>query len=74
MPFDKIREIISSQLDKDIEDITMQTSFKDDLEADSLGLFQIVNDIEDEFNVKIEDAEQITTVEDAVKFVQEQTN
>ena len=71
MVFEKIREIIAEQTGKDLEEITMETSVKDDLGADSLDLFQIINDIEDEFDVKIEDAESITTVSDAVKFVEE---
>ncbi|OUQ59653.1 acyl carrier protein [Tyzzerella sp. An114] len=71
MVFEKIREIIAEQTGKDVEEITMETSVKEDLEADSLDLFQIINDIEDEFDVKIEDAEAIKTVADAVKFVEE---
>ena len=71
MVFEKIREIIAEQTGKDLEEITMETSVKEDLEADSLDLFQIINDIEDEFDVKIEDAEAIKTVADAVKFVEE---
>ncbi len=72
MIFEKIKEIIAEQLGKEADEITMETSFKDDLEADSLDLFQIINDIEDEFDIKIEDAEEISTVADAVKFVEEQ--
>ena len=71
MVFEKIREIIAEQTGKDVEEITMETSVKEDLDADSLDLFQIINDIEDEFDVKIEDAEAIKTVADAVKFVEE---
>ena len=73
MIFEKIREIIAEQTGKDVEEITMTTSVKEDLDADSLDLFQIINDIEDEFDVKIEDAEAIVTVSDAVKFVEENT-
>ena len=69
--FERIREIIAEQTGKDVEEITMETNVKTDLEADSLDLFQIINDIEDEFDVKIEDAEAIKTVADAVKFVEE---
>lgn len=71
MIFEKIREIIAEQTGKDVGEITMETSVKEDLNADSLDLFQIINDIEDEFDVKIEDAEAIKTVADAVKFVEE---
>ncbi|MDR2903770.1 MAG: acyl carrier protein [Clostridiales bacterium] len=72
MVFEKIRDIIAEQLDKEASEITLETSFKDDLEADSLDLFQIINDIEDAFDVKIENVEGISTVGDAVKFVEEQ--
>ncbi len=71
MVFEKIREIIAEQTGKDVEEITMETSVKEDLDADSLDLFQIINDIEDDFDVKIEDAEAIKTVADAVNFVEE---
>ena len=69
--FEKIREIIADQLGKDVEEITRETSVKEDLEADSLDLFQIINDIEDEFDVKIENIEDIKTVGDVVKIVEE---
>ena len=49
---------------------TPWSSVKDDLDADSLDLFQIINDIEDEFDVSIEDPEAIVTVKDAVDFVE----
>ncbi|HIW48065.1 MAG TPA: acyl carrier protein [Firmicutes bacterium] len=71
MNFEKIRDIIAEQTGKDAEEITMETSVKDDLEADSLDLFQIINDIEDEFDIKIEDVENIKTVGDVVKLVDE---
>ena len=70
MVFEKIREIIASQLGKDEEEITLDTNVKDDLEADSLDVFQIINDIEDEFEVSIEDPESIVTVKDIVDFVE----
>ncbi len=72
--FERIREIIADQLGKDIDEITMETSVKEDLEADSLDLFQIINDIEDEFDVKIENIENIKTVGDVVKVVEESKN
>ncbi|MDE6566614.1 MAG: acyl carrier protein [Lachnospiraceae bacterium] len=70
MVFEKIRDIIAEQTGKDPEEITLETSVKDDLDADSLDLFQIINDIEDEFDVSIEDPEAIVTVKDAVDFVE----
>lgn len=72
MVLEKIKEIISAQLDVDEKKITLETRFQEDLEADSLDLFQIINDIEDEFDIKIEDAEDIKTVNDAVNFVENQ--
>lgn len=70
MVFEKIREIIASQLGKDEDEITLETNVKDDLDADSLDVFQIINDIEDEFEVSVEDPESIVTVKDIVDFVE----
>ena len=70
MVFEKIREIIPEQTGKDVEEITLETNVKEDLDADSLDLFQIINDIEDEFDVSVEDPESIVTVQDAVDFVE----
>lgn len=70
MVFEKIREIIAEQTGKDVSEITLETNVKEDLDADSLDLFQIINDIEDEFDVSVEDPEVIVTVKDAVDFVE----
>ena len=70
MVFEKIREIIASQLGKDDDEITLDTNVKEDLDADPLGVFQIINDIEDEFGVSIEEPESIVTVKDIVDFVE----
>ena len=70
MVFEKIREIIAEKTGKDVEEITLETNVKEDLDADSLDLFQIINDIEDEFDVSVEDPESIVTVQDAVDFVE----
>ena len=70
MVFEKIREIIAEQTGKDVEEITLETNVKEDLDADSLDLFQIINDIEDEFDVSVEDPESIVTGQDAVDFVE----
>lgn len=72
MTFEKIQAIIVDQLDKYEEEVTLTTNFREDLEADSLDLFQIINDIEDEFDIKIESDEGINTVEDLVKHVDAQ--
>ena len=68
---ERIKEIIAEQTGKDIAEITPGTSVMEDLEADSLDLFQIINDIEDEFDVKIENTEAIKTVADVVKIVED---
>lgn len=73
MTFSKIQEIIMDQLDKDEEEVQLATNFREDLEADSLDLFQIINDIEDEFDIKIESEEGLNTVQDIVNFVEAET-
>ena len=70
MVFEKIREFIAEQTGKDESEITLETNVKEDLDADSLDLFQIINDIEDEFDVSVENPEEIVTVKDAVDFVE----
>ena len=74
MVFEKIREIIAEQTGKDVDESTLETNVKEDLDADSLDLFQIINDIEDEFDVSVEDPESIVTVQDAVDFVESHKN
>ncbi|WP_186431151.1 acyl carrier protein [Clostridium sp. BSD9I1] len=69
MVFEKIKNIIVEQLNIEEEGLTLETSFEE-LGVDSLDLFQIVIEIEEEFNLQIEDAESIKTIGDAVKFVE----
>jgi len=71
MSLERIKEIIAEQTGKDVADIKPETSVMDDLDADSLDLFQIINDIEDEFDVKIEDTEAVKTVADVLKIVED---
>src|SRR3712207_8120120 len=66
MILEKIKEIIAEQLNLDEETISEDTSFED-LGLDSLDLFQVVIEIEEEFDIQIEDAESIKTVRDAVR-------
>ncbi|MCR5201779.1 MAG: acyl carrier protein [Lachnospiraceae bacterium] len=70
MVFEKIQEIIAEQTGKDESEITLETNVKEDLDADSLDLFQIIQSIEDEFEIEIEDYNAITTVQDAVNVVE----
>ena len=76
MELEKLKEIIADVLNVEVNKITMDSTFKDDLDADSLDVFQIVTAIEDEFELEIsdEDAEKIVTVGDAVEQIKNATN
>jgi len=76
MEFEKIKKIISEVLNVDVEEITMETTFVDDLGADSLDIFQIIMGLEEEFDIEIpnEEAEKIVTVGDAVEQIKEALN
>ncbi|MGM0215670.1 acyl carrier protein [Enterococcus sp. AZ109] len=74
MTFEKIQEIIVEELGVEKEKVELTTNIQEDLEADSLDLFQIINEIEDEFDVKIETEDGITTVKDLVDYVEKQQN
>lgn len=70
--FEKLKDLICEKLSVEPEDVTAETSFADDLEADSIALFELVMAIEEEFNVKFEDEdiEEIATVGDVVAFLE----
>ncbi|MCM0650318.1 acyl carrier protein [Clostridium swellfunianum] len=70
MIFEKIKGVIASQLGIEEDEIKLETSFED-LGVDSLDLFQIIIELEEEFGIQIEEAESIKTVQDAVKYVEE---
>ena len=76
MEFEKFQKIISEVLNVDADEITMDTTFVDDLGADSLDVFQIIMGIEEEFDIEIanEEAENIVTVADAVEQIKEALN
>ncbi|MCI8876089.1 MAG: acyl carrier protein [Lachnospiraceae bacterium] len=76
MEFEKLKQIIAEVLNVDADEITMDTTFVDDLGADSLDIFQIIMGIEEEFDVEIknEDAEKIATVADAVDQIKNALN
>ncbi|SFG10737.1 acyl carrier protein [Lachnospiraceae bacterium C7] len=71
MEFEKIRDIIVEVLNVEENEVQMDTTFVDDLGADSLDVFQIIMGIEEEFNIEIpnEEAESIKTVGDAVEKI-----
>ena len=76
MEFEKLQEIIADVLNANPEEITMETTFVDDLGADSLDIFQIIMGIEETFDIEIEneDAEKIVTVGDAVEQIKNAIN
>lgn len=69
---DKVKKIIAEKLSVDMEDIVPEANFVDDLGADSLDLVELIMTMEEEFDIDIsdEDAEKITTVKDAMDYVQ----
>lgn len=75
MEFEKIRKIIAESLSVEEDSITMDTTFVDDLGADSLDVFEIIMAVEEEFEIEIpnEAAESIVTVGDAVEQIKKAT-
>lgn len=69
--FDRVKAIIVDRLDVEESKVTMEASFKEDLEADSLDVVELVMELEDEFDMEIadEEAEKINTVGDAVNYI-----
>ena len=76
MEFEKLKKIIAEVLNVDEEEITMETTFVDDLGADSLDVFQIIMGLEEEFVIELpnEEAEKIVTVGDAVEQIKNALN
>ena len=76
MEFQKLQEIIVDVLNVTEDEITMETTFVDDLGADSLDIFQIIMGIEETFDIEIdnEEAEKIVTVGDAVEQIKNAIN
>ena len=70
MIYEKIAGIISDKMDIDVDEITMDSSFES-LKIDSLDMVEIVMDIEEEFDVSIEEAENLKSVADLVKFIED---
>ncbi|MCL2617879.1 MAG: acyl carrier protein [Defluviitaleaceae bacterium] len=71
MEFEKIRAIISDQLSISEDKITLETSFREDLGADSLDLYQVISELEEEYNMEFTNdaADKIKTVGDAVEYI-----
>jgi acyl carrier protein len=73
---DKVKEIISQQLDVDVAQIKEESQFIEDLGADSLAIVELVLAFEEHFEIEIpdEDTEKIRTVGDAVRYIESRTN
>ena len=71
--FERLKKIIVEQLGVDEEEVTMQASFVEDLNADSLDLVELIMSLEEEFGMEIsdEDAEKIQKVSDSVEYIEE---
>ena len=71
LSFDQLKEIVADVLSADADSITEETNFKDDLDADSLDLFELVSKLEDDFGVEIpsDDLQNIHTVKDVLDYV-----
>lgn len=76
MEFEKLKKVIADVLNVDPEEITMESTFVDDLGADSLDVFQIIMGLEEVFDIEIpaEEAEKITTVEEAINLIKNAVN
>ncbi|EYE89308.1 acyl carrier protein [Fervidicella metallireducens AeB] len=76
MIFEKVKERISDILGVDADEVTMESSFMDDLGADSLDVVELIMALEEEFEIEIpdEEAEKIQTVGDVVEYIKEHTD
>jgi acyl carrier protein len=73
--YERVRDIIVDQLGVDAEEVTMDAKFRDDLKADSLDLVELIMAFEEEFGGEIsdEEAQEISTVGDAVRYLEGQS-
>ncbi len=73
--FDRVKKVVVEQLDVAEDEVTPQASFVDDLGADSLDVVELVMGLEEEFDIEIpdEDAEKITTVQEAVSYIDDKS-
>ena len=70
MVFEKVKEIIVDQLGIEESEVALATDFENDLKADSLDVFQIISEIEDELDNTIDTDQNLKTVEDLVKYIE----
>ena len=76
MDFNKVKEVVAEQLGVEKEELTEATSLKNDLNADSLDLFQVIMALEEEFGIEIptEDVEGVDTIGDIQKYLEKRNN
>lgn len=67
--FDKIQAIIVEELGKELDEVTLETTFEE-LDADSLDVFQVISEIEDTFDIQIDSEDGLKKVEDLVAYVE----
>ena len=70
--FDKVKEILVDQFDLEEDEVSLTTDLTNDIDADSLDLFEVLNRVEDDFDIKLDVAEDIKTTQDLVDKVKEQ--
>lgn len=72
MNLDELKEIVAEQLNVNVSDLTEETSFIEDLGADSLDLFEVAMALEEKFDIEIpsEDLQNIKTISDAAKYIE----
>ena len=69
MTFEKVQAIIANQLGIDEAEVQLTTDFENDLKADSLDVFQIISEIEDELDITIDTDQNLNTVQDFVNYI-----
>ncbi|GET14707.1 acyl carrier protein [Ligilactobacillus agilis] len=72
--FDKVKEIVVDQLDVDEADVALAADIKEDLDADSLDVFEIMNELEDDLDIKLEADENVKTIQDVVNYVKKEVD
>ena len=70
--FETVKNVVVEELDVDEDQVTLDAKIKDDLEADSLDVFEIMNELEDKFDIQLDVEEGIETIGDVVDFVKKQ--
>ncbi|WP_059393800.1 acyl carrier protein [Fructobacillus tropaeoli] len=70
--FDKVKEILIDQFDLEDSEVSLTTNMTDDIDADSLDLFEVLNRVEDDFDIKLEETEEVKTVQDLVNKIKDQ--